>query len=258
MRAKRRIVAAPDHALVRVSRSNDAIAASCAGSRPSWSAARRSRTASSERPSWYARSPARASRSARSRGSAVSPAARSSAANATSRSPRNLARSAAASRADGDLLVRSLCGRRPVPDRPVRIAGQRPGERGVGQPALLAGCRLIDSRPDQRVPEPESALIERSEAGRGGRRPVVDVEPCSEELFGRAIQFGELAVIECRKQHQRSHVGVESGQPRRKRRLEPSRQRQRLPRPGQLEIDRCAGARSGPADCRPPPRGSAP
>ena len=125
-----------------------------------------------------------------------------------------------------------------MPDRPVRIACQGAGERGVRQPALLAGYRLIDSRPDQWVPEPESALIERSQTGRGGHRPVVDVVPCSEELFGRAIQLGEVAVLECRKQHQRSNVGVESGQPRRKRRLEPSRQGERLPCPGQLEIGR--------------------
>ena len=107
------------------------------------------------------------------------------------------------------------------------------------QPALLARCRLMDSRPDQRVPEPESAVVERSEAGCDGRRPVVDVDARSEERFGRATQLGELAVIERREQQQRSHVGVESGEPRRERRLEPSRQRQRLRCPGQVEIDRC-------------------
>ena len=139
----------------------------------------------------------------------------------------------------GDLLVRPLRGRRLVPDRPVRIARKRPCERGVRQPALLAGCRLMDGRPDQRVPEPESAVVDRSEAGCDGRRPVVDVDRRSEERLGRATQLGELAVIERREQQQRSHVGVESGEPRRERRLEPSRQRQRLRCPGQIEIDRC-------------------
>ena len=63
------------------------------------------------------------------------------------------------------------------------------------QPALLARCRLMDSRPDQRVPEPEPALVEHSEAGREGHRPVVDVDRRSEERFGRATQLGELAVM---------------------------------------------------------------
>ena len=107
------------------------------------------------------------------------------------------------------------------------------------QPALLVRCCLMDSRPDQRVPEPKAAVVECSKAECDGHRPVVDVDPRSEERFGRAIQLGELAIIERREQQQRSHVGVESGEPRRKRRLEPSSQRQWLRGPDQVEIDRC-------------------
>ena len=100
----------------------------------------------------------------------------------------------------GDLLVRPPCGRRLVPHGPVRIARKRPCERGVRQPALLAGCRLMDGRPDQRMPEPERAVVDRSEAGRDGRRPVVDVDGRSEERLGRATQLGEVAVIQRREQ----------------------------------------------------------
>ena len=108
------------------------------------------------------------------------------------------------------------------------------------QPALLARCCLMDSRPDQRVPEPKSAGVERSKTGCDGHPPIVDVDPRSEESFGRATQLGELAIIERREQQQRAHVVVESGEPGRKRRLEPSRQRQRLRCPDQVEIDRCS------------------
>ena len=142
----------------------------------------------------------------------------------------------------GDLLVRPFCGRRPMPDRAVRIACQRPRERGVRQPALLAGCRVMDRRPDQRVPEPECAVVERPQAGCDGPRPGVDVDGRSEQRFGRATQLGELAVIERREQQQRSHVGVQSGEPPGERRLEPSRQRQRLRCAGQLELTAAAGS----------------
>ena len=138
----------------------------------------------------------------------------------------------------GDLLVRLPCGRSPVPDSPVWITRERPCERGVRQPALLAGCRLMDGRPDQRMPEPERAVVDRSEAGRHGRRPGVDVHGRSEQRFGRPAQLGEVAVLQRREQEQRSHIGVEGGEPRRERRLEPSRQRQRLRCSGQVEIDR--------------------
>src|SRR5262249_62100332 len=95
----------------------------------------------------------------------------------------------------GDFLVQPLRRRRLVPDSPVLIACKRPCERGVRRPALLARCRLIDSRPDQRVPEPEFALVERSESGRNSRRPAVAVDVPSEELFGRSTPPPDLAVL---------------------------------------------------------------
>ena len=259
MRAKRRIVDAPDQALVSVSRSNDGHRGLVRRKPSELERCAKEphgvlRAAELVREIARPREPQRAK--PRIGGQPGRPLQRGERDVEAAADPRPICRSI---ERRGDLLVRPLCGRRPVPDRPVRIAGQRPGERGVRQPALLAGCRLMDRRPDQRVPEPELAVVERSEAGRGGHRPVAGVEPRSEELFGRAAQLGELAVIEGREQQQRSHVGVESGEPRRERRLEPGRQRQRLPGPGQVEIDRCGrAARSGPADCRPPPRGSAP
>src|SRR5262249_24541806 len=137
----------------------------------------------------------------------------------------------------GDCLVRPSYRRRLVPDSPVLIACKRPCKRSVRPPALLARCRPINSRPDQRVPEPELALVKRSESGCDGRRPAVAAGLPSEKLFGRVIQLGDVAIIKRREQQQRLYVGAESGEPRRKRRLQPSRQRQRFRRPDQIQIE---------------------
>src|SRR5262249_45790974 len=139
----------------------------------------------------------------------------------------------------GDFLVRPSYRRRLVPDSPVLIACKRPCERSVRPTALLARCRPINSRPDQRVPEPELALVKRAESGCDGRRPAVAVGLAAVGLGGRVARLGDVASIKRREQQRRWSGGVESGEPRRKRRLQPGCQRQRFRRPDQIEIGRC-------------------
>ena len=238
MRAKRRIVDAGDHALVSVSRSNEA-RRGLVGGKPSplergaKEPHRVLRAAELVREMARPREPQRAEPWIGGQSGGPLQRRERNVEAATEPCPirRGIERR-------GDLLVRLCCGRRLVPHRPVRIARKRPCERGVRQPALLAGRRLMDGRPDQRMPEPECAVVDRSEAGCDGRRPIVGVDGRSEERLGRATQLGEVAVVQRREQEQRSHIGVEGGEPRRERRLEPSRQRQRLRCSGQVEIDR--------------------
>ena len=128
-----------------------------------------------------------------------------------------------------------------MPHGPVRTAGEHPCERGVCSAALLVRRRLMHRRPHQRVPEPEPAALEGSEARCCRPRPVAEVDARAEELFCGAAQLGDLCVLERREQQQCRYIVFQSVQPGRERCFEPSRERQRLPDQSRLETCRDGG-----------------
>jgi hypothetical protein len=116
-----------------------------------------------------------------------------------------------------------------VPDGAVGVVPEGVGMGSVCLPALLRRRRLRHRRPDQRMPEPEPAMVDGPEPRihRGRPRRV-------------ARKLGKLAVLERRQQKQAARIGVEAGEPRCERLLETRRQWEGVARRGSVKARRRA------------------